>query len=130
MFVATKPITNHTFHVVAFVGTFVGFFADNQAQTWVFKSIVCRLHHLNEAARTLFFKRENGRKFFRFQQSVGFTKAIVQLHSQAFATFGAACCQNSATATSFRANQKTVCAFAFGNGGLISTFHDLKSYKI
>jgi hypothetical protein len=30
-------------------------------------------------ARTLLFKRENGRKFFRFQQSVGFAKTVVQI---------------------------------------------------
>lgn len=63
----------------------------------------------------LFTQSKNGRKFCRFEQTIRFTKAIIQeLHSQAFATFGAACSQNCATTASFRANQEAVSAFAFG----------------
>lgn len=124
MFVETKPLAYDPFHVIALVGTFGGFFADNQAQTCVSEMIALRLRYLHKMARTLFFKCENGRELFRFQQSVGFAKARVQLHSQAFATFGAASCQNSATTASFRAYQKAVGAFAFGNRRLVSAFHD------
>ena len=48
-----------------------------------------------------------------------------KLYSQAFAAFGATSSQYCATTTSFGANQEAVGAFTFGNGRLISAFHDV-----
>ena len=48
-----------------------------------------------------------------------------KLYSQAFAAFGATGSQYCATTAGFGANQEAVGAFAFGNGRLISAFHDV-----
>ncbi|SNB83423.1 Uncharacterised protein [Kingella negevensis] len=101
VFMLSEPIAYHSFHKIAAIGAFGGFFADHQTQSCMTKRIICRLQHLQETARTLFSQCKNGREIFRFQQSVCFTEAIVQLHSQAFTTFGTACCQYCATAASF-----------------------------
>ena len=51
-------------------------------------------------------------------------KQLSNLYGQAFAAFGAAGCQYGAAAAGFGAYQKAVRAFAFGNRGLVSAFHD------
>lgn len=48
-----------------------------------------------------------------------------KLYSQAFAAFGSTGSQYCATTAGFGANQEAVGAFAFGNGRLISAFHDV-----
>jgi len=45
------------------------------------------------------------------------------LNSQALATFGAACIDDSTATTGLHANEKTVSALAASNGRLKSAFH-------
>ncbi len=54
-----------------------------------------------------------------------FRSGSPKLHCQAFAAFGATGCQYCATTAGFGADQEAVGAFAFGNGRLISAFHDV-----
>lgn len=56
---------------------------------------------------------------------IAFRSGNPRLHCQAFAAFGATCCQDCTAAAGFGADQEAVGAFAFGNGRLISAFHDV-----
>ena len=51
------------------------------------------------------------------------------LYSQALATLGATCVQNSAAATGLHANAETVGTLATGNRGLVSAFHGVSKEK-
>lgn len=79
--------------------------------------------NLYQLAGALPFQCKNGRKIFRFQQAAGFAETVCQLNGQTFAAFGTAGSQYGTAAAGFGTHQKTVGAFAFGNGRLVSTFH-------
>ena len=78
VFAASEPFADDALHVVAFYGALGSLFPDHQSQPCVPRRIGIGLQYLDEAAGTLLPKCENGRKFFRCEQSVCLAEAVVQ----------------------------------------------------
>lgn len=56
----TEPIADDAFHVVAFVGAFGGFLADDQTQARMPQAVVAGLRNMEQVAAFAVSQRKNG----------------------------------------------------------------------
>ena len=60
VFVGSEPLADNAFHIVAFVGAFGGFFADNQAESGMAETVAAESGYLDQVAAFTVSQRKNG----------------------------------------------------------------------